>query len=63
METLKKLISFIRDLSTPGKVISIVIITLVSILITFFSSGCAFKFHADSMDNITLENKVKQLDN
>ena len=62
METLKKLLSFLRQLPLAGKIISVIIITLIAILLTFFTSGCAFKFHADSMDNITLENKVKELD-
>lgn len=62
MESLKKLISFIRQLPVAGKVISVLIFTLIAILLTFFTTGCAFKFHADSMDNITLENKVKDIE-
>ena len=58
METLKKLISFIRQLPIAGKVISIIVITLIAILLTFFSAGCALKFHADSLDNVTLEHNV-----
>ena len=62
METLKKLIDFFRKLPITGKVISVIIIALISILLIFFPTGCAFKFHADSMDNISLESKVKQSD-
>lgn len=62
METLKKLIDFIRQLPIVGKVISVIIIMLIVILLTFFSSGCALKFHADSMDNITVEHTVDSLD-
>ncbi len=62
METLKKLISFIRQLPIVGKVISVIIIMLITILLTFFTSGCAFKFHADGLDNITLEHKVIPID-
>lgn len=62
MEILKQLISYIRQLPIAGKIISVIIITLIAILLSFFTSGCAFKFHADSMDNITLENKMKKID-
>ena len=61
METLKKLISFIRQLPIAGKIISVIIITLIAILLTFFSTGCALKFHADSLDNVTLEHNIEKL--
>lgn len=61
METLKNLLSFIRQLPLIGKIISVVIISLITILLTFFTQGCALKFHADSMDNVTLENQLKEV--
>lgn len=60
MEALKKLIAFISQLTFTGKIISVIIITLTVILLTFFSSGCAFKFHADRLDNMTLENQIEK---
>ncbi len=50
-----KILNFIKNLSIAGKVISVIVITLISILVIFFSSGCAYKFHADNIDNITSE--------
>lgn len=63
METLKNLINFLLKLPIGGKVLSVIIITLVTILLLFFSSGCALKFHADSLDNLTLEHNIKDLNN
>lgn len=62
METLKKLVGILRQLSFPGKIISVIIITLVSVLIIFFNTGCALKFHADSMDNVTFDSNIKNID-
>lgn len=54
MEQLKSLLNFIKSLPIVGKVISTIIVLLIFILFTFFS-GCAYKFHADGIDNVTRE--------
>ena len=40
METLKKLLSWMTSLPTSGKVLSTVIITLVSVLLLFCACSC-----------------------
>lgn len=40
METLQKLISFIKDLPIVGKVLSIIAIVIALVIMLFFSTGC-----------------------
>ena len=56
---IKKIIDYLKSLSVPGKVIVTIIALLVSILILFFTPGCAYKMHLDKLDNLTIENKIK----
>lgn len=51
MEKKNKLIDFIKG--KPWYVKLLVI--LLAGLIAYFSSGCAYKFHADKIDNISRE--------
>lgn len=40
--------------------VKILILFLVAVL-TYFSTGCAYKFHADNIDNVTQEFEIKKL--
>lgn len=37
-----------------------VIVIILAGIIVYFSSGCAYKFHADSIDNVTQEFQLKK---
>lgn len=56
MEKLMELINYVRRLPLPARVLSTIIILLLSIILIFFS-GCAFELTADKMyfDNLKLE--------
>lgn len=38
--------------------LKILVLILVGVIV-YFTSGCAYKFHADSIDNVTQELKIK----
>lgn len=52
---IKTIIKFLQGLGIPAKVITVIVILLLSITVLFFMPGCAYKFHADKIDNITRE--------
>ena len=56
---IKQIIDFLKKLGTPGKIITTIIILLVSILVLFFTPGCAYKMHLDKLDNLSIESKVQ----
>nr|WEW54436.1 MAG: hypothetical protein [Microvirus Sku113] len=56
MEKIYQLLTFLKSLSIQGKVLSVIIILLSSIIFLFFS-GCAGTIHFDKLDNFTVESK------
>lgn len=57
---IKKLINYLKSLGIPAKVIITIIALLSTIVILFFTPGCAYKMHLDKLDNLTIENKIKR---
>lgn len=56
---LKKIIDFLKKLGTPGKILTTIIILLGTIIVLFFTPGCAYKMHLDKLDNLTIESEMK----
>ena len=56
---IKKLITFLKNLGLPAKVIVTIIALLATIVVLFFTPGCAYKMHLDKLDNLTIESKIK----
>ena len=55
-----KIFQALAKIQNPIARIIFIILTLGAVGITvFFSTGCAYKFHADSIDNVTQELFVK----
>lgn len=57
MDKFEKLKEFI---SGKPWYIKLIILILVGVII-YFNSACAYKFHADSIDNVTQEFEIKKL--
>lgn len=36
-----------------------ILVLILAAVIAYFSSGCAYKFHADKIDNVTQELEIK----
>lgn len=55
-----KIIQALSKIKNPIAKIIFLVLLLGAVGITaFFSTGCAYKFHADSIDNVTHEFSVK----
>lgn len=60
MDKLKFFTDIIKAISNPVGKIAFIVSFLIAVGISlFFGTGCAYKFHADSIDNVTQEFTVK----
>lgn len=48
---MEKLQQFLRGKAWYVKILVLILVGVIA----YFSSGCAYKFHADSIDNVTRE--------
>lgn len=51
---MEKLISILEFINGKPWYIKILVLVLCGVII-YFTSGCAYKFHADNIDNVTKE--------
>ncbi len=56
MERLKLIIDILKSINnTFGRIAFIVTFLIAVGIALFFSTGCAYKYHADKIDNVTRE--------